>query len=305
MTQTSSQPWPALPYDAWRETCSTLHMWTQIVGKIKLELSPFLNEWWQVTLHQNSRGMTTGLIPWHGTTFQMDFDFIDHQLFINTSTGQVERIALEPRSVADFYHEILARLASIGIEVKINPMPTEVPDPVSCDVNHADCSYDAEYVNRWRRIQLQTELVMQHFRSPFVGKSSPIHFFWGSFDLNHTRFSGRKAPDMPGAPRFMQLAEDQENFSIGFWPGNPNYTGQTLGAPAFFAYIFPAPDGFAAATVKPAQAYYHAALGNFILRYDDVRHLPTPEDAILEFYQSVYEAAANLAGWNRGALERS
>jgi hypothetical protein len=269
--------WPPLPWDEWKDTCETLHMWTQIVGKVKLELAPFLNEWWNVTFYLTARGMTTGLIPYRDRAFQVDFDFIDHNLFIQTDNGVIKAMSLVPR---------------------------EVPNPISCDVNRVHSSYDPDPVNRWWRIQVQTTKVLQRFRSPFVGKSSPIHFFWDSFDLNHTRFSGRPAPPPEGMPRFFQIAEDQENVAFGFWPGNPNYAGVTLGEPAFYSYIYPAPEGYSEATVRPGAAYFDQTLGEFILRYEDLRRVDSPEEDLLAFFQSAYEVAADLAGWERGALEK-
>jgi Family of unknown function (DUF5996) len=213
-------------------------------------------------------------------------------------------LSLMPRTVADFYGEVMGMLRALGITVTINPVPCEVPNPTPCDVNDMHASYDAEYVTRWWRLQLQTAKVLQVHRSSFVGKSSPIQFFWGSFDLSHTRFSGRPAPIPQGVPRFFQLAEDQENVACGFWPGNPNYAGVTLGEPTFYAYIYPEPDGFKEASVRPAAAHYDPRLGEFILPYEDVRRAAAPEQALLEFFQSTYAAAADLAGWDRTALER-
>jgi Family of unknown function (DUF5996) len=296
--------WPALPYAEWKETCATLHMWTQIVGKVKLALAPFLNEWWQVAFHLTARGMTTGLIPYADRAFEVRFDFIDHNLFIATSDGAVKTLSLMPRTVADFYGDVMGMLRALGITVTINPVPCEVPNPIPCDVNDMHASYDPEYVARWWRIQLQTAKVLQVHRSSFVGKSSPIQFFWGSFDLSHTRFSGRPAPIPQGVPRFFQLAEDQENVACGFWPGNPNYAGVALGEPTFYAYIYPEPNGFKAASVRPAAAHYDPRLGEFILPYEDARRAAEPEQALLEFFQSTYAAAADLAGWDRAALER-
>jgi hypothetical protein len=210
---------------------------------------------------------------------------------------------LFPRSVADFYQEFMAVLESLGIDVTINPLPAEVPDPIPFDQDHGHAAYDPVYVERWWQIMVQTGKVLQRFRTPFVGKSSPINFFWGSFDLNAARFSGRPAPLLEGVPRFLQLAEDQENFSCGFWPGNANMAGVTYGEPAFYAYIYPAPSGFNEATVKPEGAYFDTQLGEFLLRYDDVRRTESPEREILDFFQSTYEAAARLANWNRETLE--
>jgi len=295
--------WPPLPWTEWQDSCETLHMWTQIVGKVALALRPFLNEWWQVAFPLTARGMTTGLIPYRDRAFQVDFDFIDHNLFIRTDDGITKALSLVPRSVAGFYADFLDTLRAIGIEVAINPVPSEVPNPIPFDQDRVHASYDADAVNRWWRIQVQTEKVLQQYRSTFVGKSSPIHFFWGSFDLTHTRFSGRPAPVAEGAPRFFQLSEDQENIACGFWPGNPNYAGLTLGEPAFYSYIYPAPDGYAEVAVKPEAAYFDQTFGQLVLRYEDVRRAESPEDALLGFFQSSYEAAADLAGWERSALE--
>jgi hypothetical protein len=296
--------WPALPYAAWKETCTTLQLWTQIVGKVQLALTPFLNEWWNVALHLTARGMTTGLIPYEDRAFEVRFDFIDHNLCIEMDEGAIKALSLLPRSVAAFYGDIMAMLEALGITVDINPMPCEVPNPISCDVDGTHASYDAADVTRWWRIQLQIAKVLQVHRSSFAGKSSPIQFFWGSFDLNHTRFSGRPAPLPQGMPRFFQLAEDQENVACGFWPGNPNYGGLELGEPAFYAYIYPEPDGFKEAAVRPVAARYDTRLGEFILPYEEVRRAAEPERTLLEFFRSTYEAAADLAGWDRAALER-
>ena len=296
--------WPELPYEAWEDTLDTLHMWTQVVGKVKLALAPFLNEWWQVAFHITARGMTTGLIPYGDGAFTVDFDFIDHNLVVLTDDGGRKTLSLMPRSVADFYREFMAMLAALGIAVTIDPMPVEVPDPIPFDVDVGHASYDAGAVNRWWRIQVQTARVLQRYRSSFMGKSSPIGFFWGSFDLNATRFSGRPAP-LPEGPRFAQLAEDQENVACGFWPGNPSRPGQPASEPAFYASAYPQPDGFAEAPVQPEAAYFDSALGEFILPYEAARHAPQPETAVLQFFQSVYESAADLAGWDREGLERT
>lgn len=298
-------PWPSLPYDEWKDTLDTLHMWTQIVGKVKLELAPFLNEYWNVALHLTARGMTTGIIPYGDRAFEVRFDFVDHNLFIETSDGAIKALSLVPRSVADFYGDFMETLRALGISVSINTMPSEVPNPIPCDINQVYSSYQEEYVTRWWQIQLQTEKVLQVYRSSFVGKSSPIQFFWGSFDLSHTRFSGRPAPVMEGAPHFFQVAEDQENIASGFWPGNTNYGGHTLGEPAFYSYIYPAPGGYASASVQPALAYYDETLGEFILRYDDARRSSSPAETLLTFFQSTYEVGANLAGWDRARLEHA
>jgi hypothetical protein len=291
----SDRDWPELPLDAWQETLDTLHMWTQIVGKVKLELTPFLNEWWNVAFTVTARGLTTGPIPAGSRIFEIDFDFIDHALTVQTSDGEVKTLPLFPRSVASLFTELMATLEALGIAVTINPIPCEVPDPIPCDVNETYASYDPGYVERWWRILVQTEQVLQRFRASFVGKSSPILFYWGSFDLSHTRFSGRPADPPAGAPRFFQIAEDQENFACGFWPGNVGASGITFGEPAFYAYHYPAPAGFPDAQVQLDAAYFDGEMGEFILRYEDARRSPTPADAVLEFFQSTYEAAALAA----------
>lgn len=295
--------WPSLPLSAWSETLDTLHLWTQIVGKIKLELTPFLNEWWNVALFVMPRGLTTGPIPFADLVFAIDFDFVDHALTIHTSDGTSRTMPLIPRSVAAFYHELMAMVQSMGIVVTINTLPVELVNPIRFEIDDNHDSYDPAAVQRWWRIMLQTSRVLQVFRSAFMGKNSPIHFFWGSFDLAHTRFSGRPAP-LPGGPPFFQLAEDQENYACGFWPGQTTFAGLTLGEPAFYAYAYPAPAGLAAATVRPGEAFFHAELGEFILPYEAVRRAQSPERAILGFFQSTYEAAATLGGWDRAWLER-
>lgn len=304
ITGHNAETWPPLPLTAWRETQETLHLWTQIVGKVKLELTPFLNEWWNVALAVTARGLTTGPIPSLAGTFAIDFDFIDHTLFIHASTGQTESMPLTSRTVADFYVQFMETLRTMGIDVTINPLPTEIPDPIPCDIDHTHGTYDPEFAHRWWMIQLHVELVLQRYRSNFVGKSSPVNFFWGSFDLTTTRFSGRPAAPPEGAPRFLQIAEAQENVACGFWPGHTTMTGITLGEPAFYAYIYPEPPGFSEASVRPAAARYEPSLGQFLLLYEDARRSASPAAAILEFFESTYEVAATLAGWDRDALER-
>src|SRR5919206_599739 len=238
---TDSERWPPLPWDAWKDTCETLHMWTQIVGKVKLELAPFLNELWQVGFHLTSRGMTTGFIPTGDRVFDATFDFIDHNLVVATSDGRLKAMPLMPRSVAGFYAEFMSVLRSLDIDVTINTTPVETPITIACDQNDVHASYDADYVHRFWRILVQTEKVLQRYRSSFAGKSSPILFYWGSFDLNEARYSGKPAPPPEGMPRFFQLAEDEENVACGFWPGNPNAAGIAFEEPAFYSYTYPAP----------------------------------------------------------------
>jgi len=294
-----AERWPALPYEAWRDTCQTLHMWTQIVGKVRMELSPFLNHWWHVTLYVTPRGLTTSAIPYRGGTFDVTFDFIEHNLFMRTSEGTTKALPLVPRSVAAFYREFMDCLRALGIEVTINTLPSEVQNPIRCDIDEVHASYDPLYAQRFWRILAQTATVMQRYRSPFLGKSSPVHFFWGSFDLAVTFFSGRRVPERPGVPRFAREDTTYEQISCGFWPGNDRFP-----EPAFFAYTSPAPPGLSAAGIRPQEAFYSPDMGEFLLRYDDVRNASSPEQALLEFFQSTYEAGATLAQWDREALER-
>ncbi len=291
--------WPSLPYEGWKETLDTLHMWTQVVGKVRMELSPFVNHWWHVTFYVTARGLTTSPIPYKGSTFEVDFDFIGHNLFIQTSEGTSKAMPLIPRSVADFYREFMEALRSLKINVTINTLPSEVTNPIRCDEDYAHASYDPEYANRFWRILVQTDRVLKAFRSQFLGKSSPVHFFWGSFDLALTVFSGRSAPERPGADRMTREAASHEEISCGFWPGNERFP-----APAFYAYTYPEPPGLKTAAIRPAAAFYSQELGECLLRYDDVRSADSPEQALLEFYQSTYEAGATLAQWDREALER-
>ncbi len=292
--------WPELPVAAWQDTYATLHMWTQIVGKVRLALSPRINQWWEVALYVNARGLTTSAIPYEGRIFEVQFDFIDHRLLIQTSWGSSKILALRAQSVADFYAEFMSALQSLGIAVKIWTMPVEVPNPVrfTSDTQHA--SYDPEYANRFWRILVSCENIFQEFRAGFIGKDSPIHFFWGSFDLCVTRFSGRRAPERAGADAVTREAYSHEVISAGFWPGG----GDIKGA-AFYAYAAPEPAGFAGQTVKPAAAFYHPVMKEFLLMYDDVRRAGSPREAVLGFLQSTYDAGANLAGWDRKELERS
>jgi hypothetical protein len=295
--------WPPLPYGEWRETLDTLHMWTQMVGKTKLGLCPWLNEWWQIALFLDARGLTTGPMPVGRGIVQVDFDFVGHNLFVRTGDGGVNVLPLLARPVAEFYKEYVAALDALGVSIEINPLPIEVPDPIPFDVDLTHDAYDPDAANRWWRIQSSTERVLQRWRSPFVGKSSPVNFYWGSFDLNATRFSGKPAPLPAGAPRYLQLAEDQENFACGFWPGNATLSGFVYGEPAFYAYIYPEPAAFKTAAVTPLGAY-DARLGQFVLPYDAARLAPDPDEAVLGFFTSAYAAAADAAGWDRAALEQ-
>ncbi len=298
-TGETSELWPLLPYDEWKETLDTLHMWTQIVGKVRMELSPFVNHWWHVTLYVTSRGLTTSPIPYQGSTFEVDFDFIDHNLFIQTSQGTSKAMPLIPRSVADFYREFMQALRSLNINVTINTLPSEVANPIRCDEDEVHASYDPEYANRFWRILVQTDNVLKAFRSHFIGKCSPVHFFWGSFDMALTFFSGRRAPERPGANRIMREGGSHEQINCGFWPGSEQFR-----VPAYYCYTYPEPAGLKQAPIRPSQALYSPEVGEFILRYDDVRDSSEPAKMLMDFLQSTYEAGANLAHWDREELER-
>ena len=298
-----ASPWPALPYAAWADTCATLQLWTQIVGKIRLAQAPWLNHSWHVTLYVTARGLTTSPIPHGARTFQIDFDFIDHVLWIRTSDGHFRQLMLRPMAVAEFYADILIALKELGLAVAINPMPSEIADCIPFDQDTVHASYDADAVHRFWRVLLSVQAVFAHFRTGFLGKVSPVHFFWGSFDLAVTRFSGRKAPRHPGGVPHLPNAVVREAYShevssAGFWPG-----GGAIDYPAFYSYAYPAPEGFAAAKVRPKEAFFSKELGEFVLPYDSVRSAADPERALMDFLQSTYGAAADLAKWDRTALE--
>ena len=294
-----SDSWPALPLEEWEPTRATLHMWSQIVGKIRLAQTPLVNHWWNVPLYISARGLTTSAMPYGSTYFEMEFDFIDHELTIKCSDGTVRKVRLAPKSVATFYRETMAALDDLGLPVKIWKMPVEIPDPIPFDQDEQHSSYDAEYVQRFWQVIRQAERVMQNFRSRFIGKCSPVHFFWGSFDLAVTRFSGRPAPPRPDADPITREAYSHEVISHGWWPGNG-----PLGKPAFYSYTAPAPEGLAQAAIRPQEAFYSNEMAEFIMFYDDVRNSSDPENALLEFLESTYEAGANLAKWPRTELER-
>lgn len=299
----STEPWPSLPYEAWKDTCETLHMWTQIVGKVRLELSPPMNHWWQVTFYVTARGLTTSPIPVpgeQGRIFEVQFDFIDHNLIILTSDGTNRTLPLIPRTVAAFYQEFMASLHALGIEVTINTLPSEVKNPIRCDEDEVHASYDPVYAHRFWRILVQVDQVFKEFRSHFIGKCSPVHFFWGSFDLAVTRFSGRRAPERVGADLITREAYSHEVISAGFWPGD-----ETFKVPAFYSYTLPVPPGLQAAIIRPSSALYNPDTGLFLLPYDDVRSADAPEKVLHEFLQSTYKAGATLAHWDREALERT
>ncbi|MEO6828450.1 MAG: DUF5996 family protein [Acidobacteriaceae bacterium] len=291
--------WPDLPLAAWQPTFDTLHMWMQMVGKVCLELSPRINQWWETTFYVTATGLTTSAIPYAGGIFEIQFDFLHHKLLIETSRGDTASLDLRPRSVADFYREFMATLASLGIEVAMWTMPVEFPNPIPFDRDTQHASYDPEYANRFWRILVSCNTIFQEFRARFIGKASPSHFFWGSSDLAITRFSGRRAPEREGADAATREAYSHELISAGWWPG-----GGDIAGPAFYAYAAPEPAGFAQHPVQPAQAFYHPQLKEFLLMYDDVRQSPSPRATLLAFLESTYAAGATLGGWNRHELER-
>lgn len=290
--------WPALPYDAWKDTYATLHMWTQVVGKVALALAQPLNHSWAIALHLTPRGLTTRTLAHGARTFAMEFDFVDHELVIRAADGDRRTVALAPRTVADFYRDVMRTLDGMSLPVKIWPVPVEIPDPIPFEKDTEHHSYDPEYANRFWRILTEVERVFTGASCQFIGKCSPVHFFWGSFDLAVTRFSGRPAPPREG-PAFMQDAYSHEVISHGFWPGS----GAVL-EPAFYAYAVPEPSGLKEARVEPAAAFYHREMGEFILPYEAARVLPSPEAGIEAFVNSTYDQAAKLAAWDRAALER-
>lgn len=292
--------WPALPLAEWQATRDTLHMWTQIAGKVRLALAPRVNHWWQATLYISARGLTTSPIPAESGTFEIEFDFISHVLRIDTSWDQSRMMPLAPQTVAEFYEHFMAMMESLGIKVNIWPMPVEVPNPIRFDRDTVHKSYDPDYANRFSRILVSVDAIFKEFRSRFIGKASPVHFFWGSFDLAETRFSGRRAPERPGADRVTKEAYSHEVISGGWWPGGGDIT-----EPMFYAYAAPQPEGFGKARVGPSQAVYHGQLGEFLLPYETVRVAANPRDTLLDFLQSTYEAGANLGKWDRPSLERS
>jgi hypothetical protein len=295
--------WPPLPFAEWKETAVALHMWTQIIGKIRLTQTPWINHSWHVTLYVTSRGLTTSPIP-HGLhTFEIRFDLIDHELRILKSDGATRTLKLQSQSVAKFYETVMRALSDLKLPVRINTMPNEVPDPIAFDRDQEHRTYNAEYATRFWRILVQSARVFQQFRSRFCGKCSPVHFFWGSFDLAVTRFSGRPAPPHPGGiphlpDEITREAYSQEVSSLGFWPGN-----ESAPVPIFYSYAYPEPAGFAEAKVRPAAASYQPKLREFILPYDAVRSAESPDELLLDFAQSAYDAASTLASWDRAALE--
>jgi hypothetical protein len=296
-------PWPELPTAGWRETYETLHLWTQIIGKIRLARSPWLNHSWHVALYVTARGLTTSPIPDGTRTFQIDFDLIDHALRVSTSDGAVRQFALAGHSVASFYAAVMSDLARLGIAIVIDEMPNELPEPIRFSQDDRHATYDPDAVRRFFQILVSADSVFKQFRTGFLGKASPVHFFWGSFDLAVTRFSGRRAPRHPGGVPHLPdevacEAYSHEVSSAGFWPGSG-----AIDYPAFYSYAYPEPAGFRATQVRPDAAFFSEALGEFILPYDAVRIAAQPEQALLDFLQSTYEAAANAAKWDREALE--
>jgi Family of unknown function (DUF5996) len=293
------EAWPALPLGEWAATQATLHMWTQMVGKLRLALSPRLNHWWQVPLYVSARGLTTSAIPYRFGNVECEFDFIEHVLRFTSCRDETITMALTPRSVADFYREFKSTLASLSIDAKIWPMPVEIAKPIRFDMDTIHASYDPVYAQRFWRALTTVDELCKEFRARFIGKCSPVHFFWGSFDLAVTRFSGRRAPDRPGADAVTREAYSHEVSSVGWWPGQGGFD-----APMFYAYAAPEPPGYRESKVLPAEAAYNAQPGEYFLPYDAVRSSADPQRAVLDFFQSTYEAAAVNGRWDRAALER-
>jgi len=299
------EDWPDLSLAAWNDTRTTLHLWTQIVGKVRLVLTPWTNHSWHVPLYVTARGLGTSLIPYGGTAFEMEFDFPGSQLMIRTTDGRQGEVALEPRTVADFHRGVMDALRSLDIEVRIHTTPSEIADAIPFEKDEVHGAYDREHALRFWKTLVQIDRVFKEFRAGFIGKCSPVHFFWGSFDLAVTRFSGRPAPPHPGGvpnlPDWVaREAYSHEVSSAGFWPGGPG-----MDQAVFYSYAYPAPEGFAGAPVEPSGAFYSAEMGEFLLPYDAVRGAAAPDEMLLAFLQSTYEAAADLARWDRAALERA
>ena len=293
--------WPELILEEWQDSLATLHMWSQIVGKIRLETTPLINHWWNVPLYVSARGLTTSPMRHGDRIFEIEFDFIDHQLLIKCSDGSTTMLRLRPQSVADFYAEVMSALRGLGMEIRIWTMPVEVPNPIRFEED-LRASYDSEYVNRFWRALVKMDEVLKEFRARFIGKVSPVHFFWGSFDLAVTRFSGKPAPEREGADFMTREAYSHEVISHGWWPGNKDMEA------AFYSYTTPEPAGLADVVsqgkILPSQTFYSSEMKEFFLSYDDVRTSAAPEKALMDFCQTTYEAGANLAGWDRTALER-
>lgn len=297
----TNDSWPELKYAEWKDTCATLHMWTQVVGKIRLKQTPLVNHWWNVPLYVSARGLTTSAMPYDDRIFEIEFDFIDHELLIKCSDGAERRLALRPQSVAAFYAEVMSALRELGLEIEIWSMPVEVPNPIRFEADFEHASYDAEYANRFWRALVKIDEVLKSFRAEFIGKVSPVHFFWGSFDMAVTRFSGRPAPERPDADLITREAYSHEVISHGFWPGNKDMEA------AFYSYTAPEPAGLADAKVLPAATFYSKEQKEFFLLYEEVRKPDSsgsPEKKLSDFLRTTYEAGAKLAGWDRSSLER-
>jgi len=299
ITASNQELLPTLPFDSWKDTQATLHMWGQIVGKVRLKLCPLVNHWWNVPFYVTARGLTTSAMPYEGGDVEVLFDFIDHKLIVETSDGSTRTLALRPQSVAEFYRSFMTALAELGVNIRIWTTPCELPDPIPFEKDTVHKSYDAEAAHRFWRILVWVDAVLKEFRGGFIGKASPVHFFWGSFDHAVTRFSGRRAPERPGADSITREAYSHEASSAGFWPGGGDIKG-----PAFYSYAAPEPPGFAEQRVRPAAAFYHPQMNEFLLMYDDVRSAESPKAALMEFLQSTYEAAAVCGNWDRKSLER-
>jgi hypothetical protein len=293
------QNWPALPWKEWEATAATLHMWTQIVGKTRLALTPLQNHWWNVPLYLTARGLSTSAMFYRGELLDIEFDFVSHDLHFRISSGANLSVPLRPQTVADFYQEYRRCLAALGVDVEIHPVPVEIASPIPFAEDRTHASYDREYAHRFWRILSNTDRLFKQFSTPFLGKISPVHFFWGSFDLAVTRFSGRPAPLRAGADLIQREAYSHEVISAGFWPGNGGF-----GEPAFYCYAAPVPAGMDKATIGPKAGYFDPKLDEFLLKYGDARAEAHPDDAVLEFLQTTYEAGANLAKWDRKLLER-
>jgi hypothetical protein len=295
--------WPILKFSEWKDTLATLHMWTQVVGKIRLRQTPLVNHWWNVPLYVSARGLTTSAMPYKDRIFEIEFDFIDHKLRIVCSDGDARILALRPQSVADFFAEVMSALRELGMEIKIWTMPVEIPDPIRFQEDTAHASYDAEYANRFWRALVKVDDVLKEFRARFIGKVSPVHFFWGSFDHAVTRFSGNPAPSRPDADLINREAYSHEVISHGFWPGNKDMEA------AFYSYTTPEPAGLSDVAgqgkILPAATFYSTDMKEFFLPYDAVRSSDSSETTLMDFCQTTYEAGANLAGWDRAALERT
>lgn len=296
--------WPSLPLAEWQDTCTTLHLWTQVVGKVRLALAPMVNHWWQVPLYVSARGLTTSAMPYAGGVVELIFDFREHVLRIETSDGVSRTVALKPRSVADFYREVTSVLHEMGVAVRISRRPVEVEHVIPFDEDETHASYDADAARRFWRMLIDIDRVLHEFRGRFIGKCSPVHFWWGGFDIAVTRFSGRTAPPHPGgvpnvADYVTQEAYSHECISVGWWPGSGPIT-----EPSFYAYAYPEPAGCAGAAVSPGAAYYHPQMREWFLPYEAVRTAADPDAELRSFLESTYDAAARLAGWDRQALER-